>query len=113
MQDADSVPGSLVSLLLWTPGCLRFGALAWQVGPHILRGPVHSESNWGFVVHAQRACISCLSISAEGGLRLLPHSSLSVLYPSFSPRVVPIAGPLPAEELAQLSGDLGFRFPPL
>ena len=101
MQDADSVPGSLVSLLLWTPGCLPE---VWclspeQVGPHSLRGPVHSESNWGFVVHAQRACLSsCLSISPEGGLRLLPHSSLSVSVPQLFPhRVVPITEPLPTK----------------
>ena len=117
VQDADSAPGSLVSLLLWTPRCLPevWGLSPGRVGPHSLRGPVHSESNWGFVVHAQHACVSsCLSISAEGGLRLPHPSPLSVSMPQLSPTVLSqYLSPYQLKELAQLSGDLGFRFSPL
>ena len=85
------------------------------VGPHSLRDPVHSESNWGFVVHAQHARISsCLSTSTKGGLLLPPPSPLSVSVPQLSPTVLSqYLSPYPLQELAQLFGDLRFRFSPL
>lgn len=60
------------------------------VGPHSLRGPVHSESNWGFVVHAQHARISsCLSTSAEGGFSFLPLPRSQFPCPNFPPLCCP------------------------
>lgn len=56
MQGADSVPGTLVSSLLLTLLCQRFGAsLLRRWGCEAPGASVHPESNWDFVVQAQHA----------------------------------------------------------
>ena len=102
-------PGELVTPDSMLPEV--WGLSPEEVGPQSFRGPVHPESSWGFLVHAQHAT-SLLS----------PHFHLGGLLPPPSPS--PLSSHAPnspttcsqylslyqLKDLAQLSGDLGFRF---